>query len=128
MCHCRNHERYQEARLRELYLGDAWNVLLGHSASLDLRTELEARAGLAGLEADGHLSKLAGPAALLLVRILDVGRRADGLPVVHLGAPTSQSTCSVSVGVESGHRQSLPPHTVWHEKGGDNSADACSAP
>ncbi len=87
MCHCHKHEGYQEARLRELYLGDAWNVLLGHRASLDLGPELEARAGLAGLEADGHLGKLPRPAALLLVRVLDVGGRADGLPVVHLGRP-----------------------------------------
>ena len=65
-------------------LGDTRDVFLGHGASLDVGSEFKSRAGLAGLEADADLGKLAGAAALLLVHVFDVGHLADRLAVVHL--------------------------------------------
>src|SRR6185437_8355613 len=60
---------------------DARDVFLGYRAADHVVLELEARARRQRLEADLDAGELARAAALLLVRVVDLGRARDGLAI-----------------------------------------------
>src|SRR5439155_13859160 len=60
---------------------DRGDELRRDRATLDLVDELEARAARQRLDSQIDLAELAGAAALLLVPVVSLGRRGDGLAV-----------------------------------------------
>lgn len=88
-----------------------------YRSSLDLRSELEAATHLPRLESDGHLRKLAGASALLLVGVLDVGWPRNGLAVINLGRSHLASDAELSL--EPVHNDILHPAMLTMKRSND---------